>query len=453
MEFLQTIWTALTTPNEGLIKIIFIPLAFLDAYVGMTLFRTILNIETTKKQRIAYVLAFSIIGLIINFLFPNNLYATFAIMILCPTLIIFIFKASILKGILAEVIIYATTTCLDFIISKFVFSLFHITTNQMITIPIYRIAIVLSIYFIMGLLACFIKYFKVNIQIFDNMDKKAKILLISNLLLIVIVIAMNYYLLYFYNDTMPAFITLISILALISYFVVSIYSIINSSKLAITNRDLEGANLTIHTLRVLHDTVRTFKHDFDNILNGIGGYVRNKDMDGLSQFYTQLLQDCNKTNNLYTLSPDVINHPAIYNILATKYYVADELNVQIDLDIFLDLNEIEKHMKIYEFTRILGILLDNSIEAAKDCEEKLINVVFRKEERKHRIVVIIENTYSNKDVNIDTIFEKGFSSKTKQGNSGLGLWKVRQILKKNNNLNLFTSKTKELFKQQFEIYY
>lgn len=305
----------------------------------------------------------------------------------------------------------------------------------------------------MWLLTIIIRYFKINIKIFDNLNKKTKILLITNCILIAIVIAMQFYLINFYSDTMPSFITLISIFSLIAYFSVSIYSIINSSKLEITARDLKGANFTIHSLRALHDTVRTFKHDFDNILNGIGGYVRNNDMDGLTKYYEQLLQDCNKTNNLYSLSPDVINDPAIYNILATKYYTADELNIQINLDIFLDLNEIEKHMRIVEFIRILGILLDNSIEAAKECDEKIINVTFRKEANRHRILVIIENTYNNKDVDTDKIFEKGESSKSEQGNTGLGLWNIRQILKKNNNLNLFTSKNNKFFKQQFEIYY
>lgn len=174
-------------------------------------------------------------------------------------------------------------------------------------------------------------------------------------------------------------------------------------------------------------------------------------MDGLEKYYNQLLIDCKKTNNLYSLNPNVINHPAVYNILATKYYVADELNITINLDIFLDLNEIEKHMKIYEFTRILGILLDNAIEAASECADKKINVVFRNEEAKHRMIVIIENTYTNKNVDLDKIFEKDVTSK--ENHSGLGLWKVREILKKNNNLNLFTTKDNELFKQQFEIYY
>lgn len=372
-------------------------------------------------------------------------------MVLWPILVILIFKVSILKGILSEVIVLTITACLDFILSKIIFGIFHVTTEQMVSIPLYRLSIICCVYGTIYLLTKIIKYFKVNITVFDNMNKKSKILLITNLILMILVIAMHYYLINFYNDITPAFITFISILSLLAYFFVSIYSIINSSKFEITARDLEGANLTIHSLRVLHDTVRTFKHDFDNIVNGIGGYVRNNDMEGLTKYYDQLLQDCNKTNNLYSLNPDVINHPAIYNILATKYYVADELNVQINLDIFLDLKEIEKYMKIYEFTRILGILLDNAIEAAKECDEKIINVTFRKEESRHRILVIIENTYVNKDVNIDQIFEKGVSSK--QGNSGLGLWKIRQILKKNNNLNLFTTKNNEFFKQQFEIYY
>ena len=450
MEFLQTIWTALTTPNEGLIKIIFIPLSFLEAFIGMLFFTTILNIKSTIHRKIIYILCISILSLISKYAF-SNLYSTIINMILWPLLVIFVFRVSVLKGILSEVVVFAITACLDFIVSKTLYLILYININEMLTIPIYRIGIILSMYGIMILLTIFIKYFKLNINVFDNMSKQFKLLLIINLLLMIIVIGMQYYLINYYTETMPSFIIFINIASLIAYFVISIYSIVSSSKLEITERDLEGANLTIHSLRVLHDTVRTFKHDFDNIINGIGGYIANDDMDGLKEYYNQLLQDCHKTNNLYSLSPDVINQPAIYNILATKYYVADELNIQIDLDIFLDLNEIEKHMKIYEFTRILGILLDNSIEASKDCEEKLIKVSFRKEDTKHRIIVAIENTYNNKDVNIDKIFDKGFSSKER--NTGLGLWKVRQILKRNNNLNLFTTKNDTFFKQQFEIYY
>ena len=105
-------------------------------------------------------------------------------------------------------------------------------------------------------------------------------------------------------------------------------------------------------------------------------------------------------------------------------------------------------MNLLEF---FGILMDNAIEASNECKDKKIMVTFRKEEKQHRLVAIIENTYMDKDINTDKIFEKGFT--TKQGNTGLGLWEIRQILKRNNNLDLFTTKTPEYFSQKFEIYY
>ena len=108
-------------------------------------------------------------------------------------------------------------------------------------------------------------------------------------------------------------------------------------------------------------------------------------------------------------------------------------------------------MKIYEFARILGILLDNAIEASEECEDKIINIIFRDDDRKHRQLVTIENTFKNKNVDTVKIFGKGISEK--ENHTGLGLWEVNKILKKNNNVSLFTSKNEKYFSQQLEIYY
>lgn len=114
----------------------------------------------------------------------------------------------------------------------------------------------------------------------------------------------------------------------------------------------------------------------------------------------------------------------------------------------LDLNILK--MKIYEFARILGILLDNAIEASDECEEKIINITFRNDTKNNRQLITIQNTYNNKDIDTEKIFEKGVSEK--ENHTGLGLWEVRKIIKKNNNANLFTSKTDKLFSQQLELY-
>ena len=48
------------------------------------------------------------------------------------------------------------------------------------------------------------------------------------------------------------------------------------------------------------------------------------------------------------------------------------------------------------------------------------------------------------------IFEKGVSEK--ENHSGMGLWEIKQILMKNNNIKLITTNDDKYFKQQLEIY-
>lgn len=449
MNTLQTIWSALTVENEMLTNILGIPLTFIDISVCMLYFSSILNIKSTKRQKLLYITIYGIIANIAMFTIPSS-YRIFFNILIWPIIIFLTLKTTILKSILAEIITLVTTSVLESIFAQLFLILFDITSLNIIATPLYRIIIAISIYFFIWCLYKAISYFKLNVNIIDNMSTKTKVLLIVNALLIILVLAMQFYLITFYSNTMPLFITVINVIGLIAYFAISLYSIINSSKLASTKIDLENANNTIHSLTILHDQVRSFKHDFDNMVNSIGGYVVNEDIEGLKKYYNQLLEECHKTNNLYALSPAVINHPAIYHLLATKYYEADQKNIQIHLDVFLDLNEIEERMKIYDFTRILGILLDNAIDAAVECEKKIINVTFRKEIGNNMIAVIIQNTYNNKDVDTETIYQKGVSSK--ENHSGLGLWKIRQILMHNNNLNLFTTKNDEFFTQQFEIF-
>ena len=223
----------------------------------------------------------------------------------------------------------------------------------------------------------------------------------------------------------------------------------NYKKMKRTYKKLENSEKYNETLQTLNDDVRCFKHDFDNIVTTIGGYVTTNDMNGLKEYYNNLANDCKDINNLYLLNPKIINNPGVYNLLVDKYEKAKKLNIKMTIEFLLDLKDL--HMKIYEFTRILGILLDNSIEAAKESKEKLINIYFRNEYKNKQQLVIIENSYNNKNVNLDDIFEK--SKTDKKNHSGLGLFEVRKILKKNNNLNLYTTKNTNFFIQQLEIYY
>lgn len=447
MEIFQTIWMALTTPNEGLINILSIPLTIIELTVQILFSLTILSIKSNRKQRLIYILLMSSFSILSNTPILYDI-SKFVNVILCPILIILIFKTSILKGILSEILVLISIAIFEPIYSKLFITIFNIKYIDIQVVPIYRVAVVLSIYLSIYMIYKIFKHTNFSITLLDNMDKKSKTVLITNSLFGVIAISAQLYLINFYNQNLPFFITLIGTFSLLVYFFISMYSLTKTTQLQITEQNLEEAQLYNKSLKILHDNVRAFKHDFSNIVQAIGGYIGTNDMEGLKTYYSQLLDDCQKVNNLYTLSPDVINNPAIYSLLTSKYHKADELGIKINLEVFLNLNEL--NMKIYEFTRALGILMDNAIEAASECDEKIINVEIRKDFKVNRQLLIIENTYKEKDVDLDKIYEKGYSSKP--NNTGLGLWEVRQIMKKNNNLNLYTTKNDKFFNQQLEIY-
>lgn len=435
MEIFQTIWTALTTENELLSRIILIPEIFIETTINMLLFTTLLNIKANKSSKFKYVLTVSALANIFNILLPNPLRSLINMALILISVKLF-FKTNVIKTILSLIIPTLFAILSESIIIKIFMISYNFNATSLASIPIYRLILTLGIQLIVFIVYLFIKYFKLHISILENMSNKSKTIFIINFIVAIIALAIQFLITGFYLNKLPGYIVIFSNLSLIAYFILSIYSLTKTTQLELTSLDLEQEKEHNRILKLMQDDLRAFRHDFANIICTIGGYVHSKNIEGLTSYYSQIQKDVVKINNLGALNPDVINNPAVYALITSKYDKATSLGINVNVEVFINLNEL--NMKIYEFTRVLGILLDNAIEAARECNEKIINIEIRKEAKRNRQLLIIENTYNNKDVNTDKIFEKSYS--TKPGNTGLGLWEVRQILKKNNNLNLFTTK-------------
>ncbi len=454
---MERIWTMLTTPNEGLMGIIFnkwgIPFIFIEAIVFALLFTQILNIKYTKKQFVIYVLSLCFVSCLSS-TFLDKPYSVYLNMIADFILIIYVFKCSILKGIIAEFIPKILIVVLETIFCKIFMILFNLSYEDLYLIPITRLFITILIYLSTYLIYRLIKHFKLNIILIENMSRKNKFILILNFIFAIIAIAMQIYIIMFYMETLPFLVTLLGIISLVIYFCISIFSLFKTTKLEVTNQSLEEAQLYNKTLQLLHDNMRIIKHDFSNIMQSIAGYIANDDMKGLEKYYKSVNKEYDNLNNLAALDPSLINDPALYSLIASKYLLAEQENVNFNVSIKPHFDKIP--VSPYILTRILGILLDNAVEAAKNSVEKEIffEVTGPFENTKFtKYVISIKNSYSNKDINIDRTREKGFTSKTEEkGSHGLGLWEVNKILNKSDNLNLFTTKTKELFIQDLEIF-
>ena len=198
---------------------------------------------------------------------------------------------------------------------------------------------------------------------------------------------------------------------LLIFLLIIIYCLVIKIKLVLITKKLKSEENYNQTLRDLNDSIRGFKHDFDNIVTTIGGYIRTNDIEGLKDYYFELENDCQKVNNLYLLNPKIINNAGIYNLINSKYIEAEKKKIKVNMTFLLDLTCLK--MKIYEFAKILGILLDNAIDASSECDEKIINIIFRNDNKNNRQLIIIENTYKNKDVDTEKIFGKGITRKRK----------------------------------------
>jgi len=240
----------------------------------------------------------------------------------------------------------------------------------------------------------------------------------------------------------------ISLIA-ISYFILSIYIIMKLLKEDMIKNELQNLKESNKRIQSNYDNVRAFRHDFNNIMQGIGGYIALNDMDGLKSMYSSIIEECQEITDTQAINEDVINNPAIYNLVNSKIRLAKKSGVKLKINVYIDLNTL--NISSYDLCRMLGILIDNAVEAAKVCEDKTVYIKFIKDKLNNRNLVIVENPYKNYLIDIKKIYEKGFSSKKDKVSHGLGLWKVKQILRKNKNINIYTSRDK-LFKQQLEIY-
>ena len=447
MEIFNTIWMAISTPNEGLVNLIVFFGIFIENFLFLKLLLTLLETTYTRKQQFFCILLMSIVSIINMQILPNpfnlalNYFGTVIITYL-------VFKTSLLKTSICVILSGILFNIVGIFLLNPYIRILHINSTDLMQIPFYRILYMFLMYSVFLVLPLIFKQKNFKIQFLDNIDKNTKLILIVTIILGTITIAIQSVIMFYYINNLPILISFFNFISSLAYFGISIYSLTKTFKLVSTTQKLQSAEAYNDTLHILHDNVRGFKHDFDNIVTTIGGYIRTDDMEGLKKYYLQLEDDCQRVNNLYILNPDIIKNDGIYNLLTKKYNEADSKDIKVNITVLLDLSTLK--MKIYEFARILGILLDNAIEASDECKEKTINITFRNDTRNTRQLIIIENTYKNKEIDTEKIFEKGVSEK--ENHTGLGLWEVRKIIKKNNNANLFTSKTDKFFSQQLEIY-
>ena len=396
----------------------------------------IIRIEKIEKTCISQIIIIAILRLIFPILYSKVAEAITSMIIYKRKL-----STSIEKSIFMTVINISTSSIIGLIVVK-ILNVSLTNTISLISFCTISVLVELLIYLIINKL-------KISIDFPEYLNTNSRIKIIQICIISTVITLIDKIEIIYFIDKIPNIIYTSNIILLIVCHIISIKSIISILEIEKDiNRikDLEGSN---DRLIKNYDNISSFKHDFDNIMQGIGGYITNKDLEGLNKMYKDIICECKDIENIKSFNKEVVNNPAVYNLINNKYLEAKKLDIKLKLEIYIDLNTLR--IKTYELCRILGILIDNAIEASKECDEKIVSIKFIKDNYNNRNLIIIENTCKNYLIDINKIKQKGFTTKKNKLFHGIGLWKVNQIIKKNENLRLYTSRDK-LFKQQLEIY-
>ena len=209
---------------------------------------------------------------------------------------------------------------------------------------------------------------------------------------------------------------------------------------------LEQQKKYIESLEKNNNEIRKFKHDFNNIILGLEGYITNNEVDNvkLRDYFYNNIKDFNikiELDNIVLSHLNNIKVTSINNLLTNKIISAQNNDFKVNICVEDKIDNF--YVNEMHLSRVLGIFLDNSLEAGLELDNnRFLELIILKVNK--TVVIQITNTFKNTNLDIDQINKSGYSSKGE--NRGIGLSSANDIISKHNMI-LNTRIEDNLFKQ------
>ena len=334
---------------------------------------------------------------------------------------------------------------------------------------IYKIPILQTIYetnlgiMIFSLLAKIIVLFLISIFHYNfshlkikNLDRKTKFILITADILIIAYFILPPYINYIDKVSWDRMLDYKELLTAVYFLLFICFVNLLDRKLlqelqekVVLQKEIQLQNLSNYSQQVegLYQEIRSFRHDYANILSSLKIGIDQQDINLVSQVYDSVLK--NSGEKLKGKRFDVahlrnINDLALKSLLLSKLSEAQNLSVPVSLEISEQFSI--KNMEQIDFLTITSILLDNAIESAA---EGGIAVCFLEDTEWNKLVMIVKNSTLEREIELRDIFKRDNSSKGV--GRGIGLANVRRILKSYPNVCLKTTSKNYVFTQILEI--
>ncbi|SFU39969.1 two-component system, AgrA family, sensor histidine kinase AgrC [Clostridium sp. DSM 8431] len=394
-----------------------------------------------------------IISLVSAYVFVEYFFPDFATIVLYFIPMLFILKKS--RKFLSSVFIDIFACVLIIIVDNLVSSIFYLTigvnessNNAQYWITCFTILVVLyGVTKFVGNL-----YSEYKIFIYKNLKSKYFILIYT---MIIVTFGVFYYSINWskyldttYNIVINSIIELIYGLIMIVTCISLLVAVRKEEKIKYEQAELENLREYTNNLEDVYTEMRKFRHDYINVISSMSAFIEEKDMDGLKEYFNDNIYPLNsrmdKNNYKLGLLKNILMQE-VKGVISTKVIRAQELGIDVIIDIVDVIDNIK--MDKVDLIRVLGIILDNAIEAAENSDAKIINIAIIKKEKS--VVIVITNTYGGDILPVSKMFKAGVS--TKGENRGLGLNNLKEIIGRYENVCLDTYIENNIFIQEITV--
>lgn len=229
-----------------------------------------------------------------------------------------------------------------------------------------------------------------------------------------------------------------------------VYVIYNKFQMqAIEDKYNESMEYVLRYEKIINEQGKK-NHEYNNQLMVIKGYINKPER--LSEYLDEVIGE-HKTGQNYTVKQlGFLPDGGVKGLLYHKLSKMEDNNIKYYL--YVDQNLKDKDIESFDLktyrdlTKLLGVFLDNAIDAALKSEEKEIEVELK--DKDDCLLLTISNTY-DKNTDINKVGKSGFT--TKGVGHGFGLSIVKDIAKTNSEIETFSSKESDKFIQTAMIYF